>query len=111
MVDQFFLDRPGNDAIQLDLLYDYQSNVGLYDSWHEYFRVKQPRMLIVWGMNDPFFTVEGAKAYQRDLPQAELHLIDTGHFALEDSSDFIAERIKQFLGRSSGDAIPATARA
>ena len=99
-VDQFFLDRPGNDAIQLDLLYDYQSNVGLYEQWHEYFRVKQPRILIVWGINDPFFTVEGAKAYQRDLPHAELHLIDTGHFALEDSSDFIAERIKQFLGRS-----------
>jgi pimeloyl-ACP methyl ester carboxylesterase len=96
-VDQFFLDRPGNDAIQLDLLYDYQSNVGLYDGWHGYFRVNQPRMLIVWGINDPFFTVEGAKAYQRDLPHAELHLIDTGHFALEDSADFIAERIKQFL--------------
>ena len=96
-VDQFFLDRPGNDAIQLNLLHDYQSNVGLYDKWHEYFRVKQPRMLIVWGMNDPFFTVAGAKAYQRDLPKAELHLIDTGHFALEDSCDFIAERIKHFL--------------
>ena len=97
-VDQFFLDRPGNDAIQLDLLHNYQSNMALYDKWHEYFRAKQPRMLIVWGINDPFFTVEGAKAYQRDLPDAELHLIDTGHFALEDSSDFIAERIKHFLG-------------
>lgn len=96
--DQFFLDRPGNDAIQLDLLHDYQSNVALYDSWHEYFRNQQPRMLIVWGKNDPFFTVEGAKAYQRDLPKAELHLIDTGHFALEDSSEFIAARIRKFLG-------------
>lgn len=110
-LDQSFLDRPGNDAIQLDLLHDYQSNMGLYDRWHEYFRVKQPRMLIVWGMNDPFFTVEGAKAYQRDLPHAELHLIDTGHFALEDSSDFIAERIKQFLGQSSGDAAQLPAHA
>ena len=64
-----FSTGPGNDAIQLNLLYDYQSNVGLYEQWHEYFRTKQPRMLIVWGMNDPFFTVEGAKAYQRDLPQ------------------------------------------
>ena len=99
-VDQFFLDRPGNDTIQIDLLYDYRSNVALYEKWHEYFRVKQPRMLIVWGINDPFFTVEGAKAYQRDIPDAELHLIDTGHFALEDSSDFIAERMKQFLGES-----------
>ncbi len=96
-LDQFFLDRPGNDAIQLNLLYNYQSNVALYDRWHEYFRARQPRMLIVWGKNDPFFTVEGAKAYQRDLPKAELHLIDTGHFALEDSSGFIAERIREFL--------------
>jgi hypothetical protein len=93
-VDSFFLDRPGNDAIQLDLLYDYQSNVGMYDTWHEYVRFKQPRMLIVWGMNDPFFIVEEAKAYQRDIPSAELHLIDTGHFPLEDSVDFIAERVK-----------------
>jgi pimeloyl-ACP methyl ester carboxylesterase len=97
-LDQLFLDRPGNDAIQLDLLYNYQSNVALYDRWHEYFRNRQPRMLIVWGTNDPFFTVEGARAYQRDLPKAELHLIDTGHFALEDSSEFIAKRIREFLG-------------
>jgi pimeloyl-ACP methyl ester carboxylesterase len=95
--DQFFLDRPGNDAIQLDLFHDYQSNLKLYDGWHEYFRQRQPRMLIVWGTNDPFFTVEGAKAYQRDIPRAELHLLDTGHFALEDSSEFIAERIRTFF--------------
>lgn len=96
-LDQLFLDRPGNAAIQLDLLFNYQSNVALYDRWHEYFRKSQPKMLIVWGKNDPFFTVEGAKAYQRDLPKAELHLIDTGHFALEDSSTFIADRIRKFL--------------
>jgi pimeloyl-ACP methyl ester carboxylesterase len=95
--DQFFLDRPGNDSIQLDLLHNYQSNLALYDGWHEYFRKKQPRMLIVWGTNDPFFTVAGAKAYQRDISHAELHLIDTGHFALEDSGEFIAERIRTFL--------------
>jgi pimeloyl-ACP methyl ester carboxylesterase len=97
-LDQFFLDRPGNDAIQLDLLYNYQSNVARYDGWHEYFRNSQPRMLIVWGKNDPFFTVEGAQAYRKDLPNAELHLIDTGHFALEDSSEFIAIRMREFLG-------------
>jgi pimeloyl-ACP methyl ester carboxylesterase len=96
--DQLFLDRPGNDAIQLDLLHNYQSNLALYDGWHDYFRKHQPRMLIVWGKNDPFFTVDGAKAYQRDLPEAQLHLIDTGHFALEDSSELIAERIRTFLG-------------
>jgi len=96
-LDQLFLDRPGNAAIQLDLLYDYQSNVARYDQWHAYFRKRQPGMLIVWGKNDPFFTVEGAKAYKRDLPNAELHLLDTGHFALEDSSAFIAERIREFF--------------
>jgi len=107
-VDQFFLDRPGNAAIQLDLLYNYQSNIALYDRWHEYFRNRQPRMLILWGKNDPFFTVEGAKAYRRDLPNAEVHLIDTGHFALEDFSGFIAERVRKFLGQS---AVPSDATA
>ena len=97
-VDQLFLDRPGNDAIQLNLLHNYQSNVALYDEWHALFRSKQPKTLIVWGKNDPFFTVEGARAYLADIPRAELHLLDTGHFALEDSSGFIAERIVQFLG-------------
>jgi len=99
--DQFFLDRPGNAAIQLDLLYNYQSNVALYEHWHSYFRNRRPRMLILWGKNDPFFTVEGAQAYRRDLPNAELHLIDTGHFALEDFGGFIAERIRKFLAQSA----------
>jgi pimeloyl-ACP methyl ester carboxylesterase len=107
-MDQFFLDRPGNAAIQLDLLYNYKSNVALYDRWHQYFRSRQPRMLILWGKNDPFFTVEGAKAYQRDLPNAELHLIDTGHFALEDFSGFIGERMRKFLSQS---AMPSGATA
>ena len=100
-LDQWFLDRPGNAEIQLDLLYNYQSNVAIYGRWHEYFRNRQPRMLILWGKNDPFFTVEGAKAYQRDIPTAELHLIDTGHFALEDFSSFIAERMRKFLDQSA----------
>jgi pimeloyl-ACP methyl ester carboxylesterase len=104
-LDQFFLDRSGNAEIQLNLLYNYQSNVALYDRWHEYFRRQQPRMLILWGKNDPFFTVEGAKAYKQDLPNAELHLIDTGHFALEDSSAFIAERMRKFLGQG---AVPSS---
>jgi pimeloyl-ACP methyl ester carboxylesterase len=100
--DQFFLDRPGNDAIQLELLYNYQSNVALYDGWHKYFRAKQPRMLIVWGTNDPFFTVEGAKAYQRDIAQAELLFIDTGHFALETHVAEIAGAMKDFLAANVG---------
>ena len=96
-MDQHFLDRPGNAAIQLDLLHNYQSNLALYDGWHEFFRNRQPKTLIVWGRNDPFFTVEGAQAYLRDLPEAELHLLDTGHFALEDSSAFIAGQIIRFF--------------
>jgi pimeloyl-ACP methyl ester carboxylesterase len=96
-LDQLFLDRPGNDAIQLNLLHNYQSNLGHYEGWHEFFRHKQPKTLIVWGKNDPFFTVEGAQAYLRDIPEAELHLLDTGHFALEDSSEFIAQQIVRFL--------------
>jgi pimeloyl-ACP methyl ester carboxylesterase len=108
-LDQFFLDRPGNAAIQLDLLHNYQSNVALYGGWQEYFRSRQPKMLILWGKNDPFFTVEGAKAYRRDIPNAELHLIDTGHFALEDFSGFIAERMRKFLGQAAapGDSSAA----
>ncbi len=96
-VDQLFLDRAGNDAIQLDLLHNYQSNLAQYDGWHHFFRNKQPKTLIVWGKNDPFFTVEGAQAYLRDIPNAELHLLDTGHFALEDSSEFIAQKIIAFF--------------
>ncbi len=95
--DQFLLDRPGNDAIQINLLHNYQSNLTKYDGWHEFFRNKQPKTLIVWGKSDPFFTVPGAQAYLRDLPKAELHLLDTGHFALEDSSEFIAKQIIRFF--------------
>ena len=96
-VDQFFLDRPGNDSIQLNLLHNYQSNLALYEGWHKFFRNKQPKTLIVWGKNDPFFTVEGAQAYLRDIPKAELHLLDTGHFALEESCEFIAQQIVRFF--------------
>jgi pimeloyl-ACP methyl ester carboxylesterase len=96
--DQHFLDRPGNDAVQLDLFHNYPSNVALYEEWHQYFRSHQPKTLIVWGQNDPFFTVPGAKAFLNDLPKAELHLLETGHFALEEESQFIAERIRAVFG-------------
>ena len=105
--DQMFLDRPGNDSIQLDLLHDYPSNVALYDEWHRYFREHQPRTLIVWGRNDPFFTPEGAKAFLRDLPGAELHLLDTGHFALEEESGFIASKIRALLASPAQSAAKA----
>ena len=95
--DQAFLDRPGIVPIQLDLAYDYSSNLALYPAWQAYFRAHQPSTLIAWGQNDPFFTVAGARAYLRDLPRAELHLLDTGHFALEEDHDAIAAPIRQFL--------------
>ena len=82
---------------QLDLFYDYQSNLTHYAEWQEFFRKYQPPTLITWGKNDPFFTVEGAEAYQRDLPKAELHFLDTGHFALEEDGDAIAELMIRFL--------------
>src|SRR5579864_5376320 len=98
--DQAFLDRPGNDAIQLELPFNYQENVALYPAWQEYLKRRQPPALIVWGKNDPFFTVEGAKAFQRDLPKAELHLLDTGHFALEEEGAFIADQIRRFASEA-----------
>jgi pimeloyl-ACP methyl ester carboxylesterase len=99
--DQMLLDRQGNDAIQLDLIHNYTSNVALYDTWHEYFRKHQPRTLILWGKNDPFFIVPGAEAFLRDLPHAELNLVDGGHFLLEEYSGLVADNIIRFLGKPS----------
>jgi pimeloyl-ACP methyl ester carboxylesterase len=96
-MDQLFLDRPGNDEIQLALLYSYGTNPPLYPQWQEYFRKYQPPTLIVWGKNDYIFPPEGAHPYKRDLKDVELHLLDTGHFALEEEGDAIANHIAQFL--------------
>jgi pimeloyl-ACP methyl ester carboxylesterase len=95
--DQNGLDRPGNDAIQLNLLHNYQTNLSHYPEWQTFFRNKQPKTLVVWGKNDPFFTVEGARAYLRDIPKAEFNLLETGHFALEDHADVIAGKIIGFF--------------
>ena len=99
-MDQARLDRPGNQEIQLDLFYDYRTNIPLYPEWQAYFRTHQPPTLVVWGKNDPIFVVDGADPYRRDLPDAELHLIDTGHFALETHGQEIAGLIRDFLGRN-----------
>ncbi|MBD2157283.1 alpha/beta hydrolase [Leptolyngbya sp. FACHB-16] len=96
-IDQHFLDRPGNGEIQLALLYSYGTNPPLYPQWQEYFRQYQPPTLIVWGKNDHIFPADGAYPYQRDLKDVELHLLDTGHFALEEDGDAIAAHISQFL--------------
>lgn len=98
-LDSALLARPGNDEIQLDLFLDYASNVALYPKFQEYFRVKRPPILAVWGKNDPFFLPPGAEAFKRDNPNAEVHLYDTGHFALETHVNQIAAVIRDFLGR------------
>jgi pimeloyl-ACP methyl ester carboxylesterase len=97
--DQFLLDRPGNDEIQLDLFLSYGSNPPLYPQWQEYFRKFQPPMLIVWGKNDQIFPPAGAEPYKRDLKTLEYHLLDAGHFALETEGDTIAKAIRAFLDK------------
>jgi len=99
VVDQALLDRPGNRDIQLDLLGDYGSNVPLYPQFQAFFRKYQPPTLIVWGKNDYIFPEAGAHPYLRDLPEAEVHILDSGHFALEDKLDVMAPLIRDFLDR------------
>jgi len=100
VLQRALLNRPGNKDIMAALLYDYRTNLGQYTVWQEYFRRHQPPMLIVWGKNDVIFPAEGARAYLRDLPRAELHLLDTGHFALEDMGDEIARLMRNFLDKT-----------
>jgi pimeloyl-ACP methyl ester carboxylesterase len=97
--DQALLDRPGNRDIQLDLFLDYGTNVPLYPKFQAFFRERKPPALIVWGRNDTIFPADGAGPYLRDLPDAELHLLDTGHFALEDKADVMVPLIRDFLAR------------
>lgn len=98
-LDSALLARPGNDEVQLDLFLDYASNVALYPEFQEYFRTKQPPLLAVWGKNDPFFLPPGAEAFKRDNPTAEVHFLDTGHFALETHAQEIGRAISDFLAR------------
>jgi len=98
-LDIAYMARPGAEEIQLDLILDYRSNVALYPSFQGYFREKQPPFLAAWGKNDPAFLPAGANAYRRDLPKAEVHLLDTGHFALETHATEIGNLILKFLER------------
>jgi pimeloyl-ACP methyl ester carboxylesterase len=100
--DQFLLDRPGNEEIQMDLMLDYGSNPLLYPKWQEYFREHQPPMLIAWGKNDRVFPAAGAEPYKRDLKTLHFHLLDAGHFALETNGDEIAKLMREFLGKHVG---------
>jgi pimeloyl-ACP methyl ester carboxylesterase len=106
-LDQFYLEE--HDALeeQLDLRCDYQSNIELYPKFQEYFRMHQPPLLAVWGKNDPIFLPAGADAFRRDLPEAEVHLLDTGHFALETHCAEIAFLIRHFLARKLFPAVSA----
>jgi pimeloyl-ACP methyl ester carboxylesterase len=97
--DQALLERPGVDEIMLDLFKDYGSNLALYPQFQQFFRTRRPPTLIVWGKNDAIFPADGARPYLRDLPDAELHLLDTGHFALEDKGEEIARLMRDFLAR------------
>ncbi len=97
--DQALLDRPGNSDIQMDMLYDYRTNVPLYPQFQQFFRDRKPPAIIVWGKNDTIFPAEGAHPYLRDLPNAEFHLLDSGHFALEDRLAEMAPLIHDFLDR------------
>jgi pimeloyl-ACP methyl ester carboxylesterase len=94
------LDRRGNREIQLDIFYDYRLNIPEYERFQHYFRLHQPPTLITWGKGDQIFGPGGAEAYKRDLPNAEVHLLDTGHFALEEDLEFIADSIRRFLKES-----------
>ena len=100
-LDDFYMTRPGAQEAQLDLLGDYASNVALYPKFQAYFREYQPPLLAVWGRNDPFFLPAGAEAYKRDIPAAEVHFYDTGHFALETHALEIAAAMGKFLDRTA----------
>jgi pimeloyl-ACP methyl ester carboxylesterase len=95
------LSGPGQREIQADLLYDYRTNVESYPAWQAWLREHRPPALVVWGRNDPSFIAPGAAAFERDLPDAEIHLLDAGHFALDEKNDEIASLILAFLAKHS----------
>ena len=94
------LSRPGQRRIQAELLYDYRTNVASYSKWQAWLREHQPPTLVAWGKNDPSFIAPGAEAFRRDLPNAEIHLLDAGHFALDEQTDEIAALILQFMAKN-----------
>ncbi len=107
-MDSFFLTRPNAHRVQLDLFYDYRTNAALYPTWQASLREHQPPTLVIWGQGDIFFTPEGGEAYLRDLPDAELIRLDSGHFAVEDNLDTIAEAIVGFHDRRTADVMAGT---
>jgi pimeloyl-ACP methyl ester carboxylesterase len=105
--DEFaFLNQPGQADIQSDLFYDYRTNVDAYPKWQAWMREQQPRLLVIWGKYDLSFELSEPEAYRRDVPNAQVHVLDAGHFALDTAADEIAELVRGFVG-SSGRAVPA----
>jgi pimeloyl-ACP methyl ester carboxylesterase len=102
-LDYALLCRPGNDKIQLQLFYDYQINIKLYKEFHNYFRKYKPPLLAIWGKNDDFFVADGAKAFKKDLPNAEVILVDGGHFILEYHCKYVADTIINFLKKQDNN--------
>ncbi|KAJ6148856.1 hypothetical protein N7471_000055 [Penicillium samsonianum] len=100
-LDYALMERPGNKEIQLDLFMDYQNNVSIYEDFHDYFRKSSVPLLAIWGKSDVFFIPPGAEAYKRDLPNADVKLIDAGHFAVETDFEYIAKEILIFLTKNS----------
>jgi len=98
-MDLHFLARPNAHQVQLDFFYDYRTNVELYPKWQAFLRQRQPRTIIFWGQNDIFFTREGGEAYLKDLPKAEIHRLDSGHFAVEDCLPEISEKMISFFDK------------
>lgn len=95
-MDFRFMERPNAHTVQMELFYDYRTNVTLYPAWQEFLRRRQPETIIFWGQDDIFFTREGGEAYLKDLPKAEMHRLDSGHFAVEDYLEYIAGNIRRF---------------
>lgn len=94
-----YLNKPGIAQIQVDLFYDYRTNVAMFPNWQSYFNMYKPPMLVLWGKYDPGFTVAGAEAYKRDIPDAEVHVLEAGHFAMDEAVDEIAALMRSFLAR------------
>ena len=101
-MDLHYLDRPNAHRVQLDLFYDYRTNVQLYPRWQAFLREQQPKTIIFWGQNDIFFTPQGGESYLRDLPDAEMHRLNSGHFAVEDSLPYIVENLTAFFNTIRG---------
>jgi len=95
-LDYRFIERPDAQRVQMDLFYDYRTNVALYPKWQKFLREHQPKTLICWGQNDIFFTPEGGEAYLKDIPNAEIHRLDSGHFVVEDCLEEIVTNMQRF---------------